>query len=118
MSAWQRANGVFKPLPDFDWDEYWNPSEGAKRTITDKVLAELFQDGRRLLAKANAVALLKEAGYSQASAYWALDLDGRFKEHLILSCDQKDTNAPLPSLRAPSPPQGERARVRGCFVAI
>ncbi len=82
MSAWQRANGVFKPLPDFDWDEYWNPPEGAKKTVTDKVLAELFQAGRRLLSKANAVALLKEAGFSQASAYWALDLDGRFKEHL------------------------------------
>lgn len=75
-SAWERNFGEFKPLVDFDFDLYYNPPDDAKGgEITEKVMAELFQEGKRRMLRKIAVAELKEKGYSQANAYRATETE-------------------------------------------
>jgi len=57
---------------------------GRQRAITEDVLAELFQHGKRLLARKHAVEILaQEYGYAQPTAYRALSADGKFAERLV-----------------------------------
>lgn len=84
-SAWHRRNGEFLACPDFDFDEWHNPPENGRRGITEADMDAVFQGGRRALAKKHATAELKAAGFSQATAYRALDTEaGKFKDRLTV----------------------------------
>ena len=80
-SAWERRNGLFVPVTDFDWDTFDAPEKDAREVITEADVAEIFENGA--LTKGEAVKQLESnTGASQASCYRALKLGGRFARHL------------------------------------
>jgi hypothetical protein len=82
-SAWERRNGLFAPVTDFDWDTFDSPHADDRVTITADDLAEIFENGAKQLRKAEAVKALQaltEAG--RTACYDALKLDGRFANQL------------------------------------
>jgi hypothetical protein len=82
-SAWERRNGLFAPVIDFDWQTFDAPNSDRRQTITETHVAEVFADGP--LSKTEAAKRLQEStGASKATAYRALDLNGRFRKHLGL----------------------------------
>ena len=82
-SAWERRNGLFAPVFDFDWKAFDAPDRDRRQTIKETDVAEVFADGP--LPKNKAAKRLQEnTGASKATAYRALDLNGRFKKHLQL----------------------------------
>ena len=81
-TAWERRNGLFAPVADFDWTEFDRPA-GDRPTVTEADVAEVFQHGKRSVRKAEAVAELQEhTGAGKSACYNALKLDGRFARHL------------------------------------
>ncbi len=81
-SAWTRRNGLFAPVPDFDWEEFHAPTAN-RSTITADDVAAALAHGERAVTKQDAVkALMDATGCGQAAAYGALKNDGRFKDHL------------------------------------
>ena len=82
-TVWERGNGIFKPVENFDWSELNNPGE-PRKAITEVDLAALFGNGSRQLAKSHAVqSLMDQTGCKQSAAYAALKLNGRFASHLF-----------------------------------
>jgi len=82
-SAWERRNGLFVPVHDFDWDTFDNPHKDDRVTITADHLTEIFENGEKQLTKADAVRALQtltEAG--RTACYNAVRLDGRFAKNL------------------------------------
>ena len=82
-SAWERRNGLFAPVSEFDWDTFENPHKDDRVTITADDLATVFENGEKQLTKADTVRALQwltEAG--RTACYDALKLDGRFATHL------------------------------------
>jgi hypothetical protein len=49
-----------------------------KRTVSRKDMADIFQQGGRMLTRTKAVAALKQLGFGKTAAYSALSMDGRF----------------------------------------
>jgi hypothetical protein len=81
-TAWQRRNGLFAPVADFDWTEFDRPASD-RPTVTEADVADVFQHGQRSVRKAEAVADLQErTGAGKSACYNALKLDGRFAGHL------------------------------------
>ena len=80
-SAWERRNGLFAPVADFDWDTFDVPEKDKREVITESDIAALFEDGP--LSKGDAVKQLEaNTGASRASCYRVLDPKGRFAKHL------------------------------------
>src|SRR4029453_11948628 len=42
-SAWERRDGLFAPVTDFDWDNFDNPHADDRVTITADHMAEIFE---------------------------------------------------------------------------
>ena len=82
-SAWERANGLFAPVPDFDWDEFDNPNRDERVTITETHMATVFDRGAKEFTKPEARdALMELTGAGRSAAYAALDTNGRFASRL------------------------------------
>jgi hypothetical protein len=81
-SAWKRDTASFHPIVDFAWDEYDNPPEESRKVVTLETMAAVFGNGTRTLRLKNAVGALEEEGFSTATAYRVLKLDGQFAQHL------------------------------------
>jgi hypothetical protein len=80
-SAWERRNGLFAPVSDFDWDAFDAPEKDAREVITESDVAAIFENGA--LTKGEAVKQLQSnTGASQASCYRVLKPGGRFARHL------------------------------------
>ena len=82
-SAWERRNGLFALVSDFDWDTFDNPNQNDRVTIAPEDMATIFEDGEKQLTRTEAVKALRvltEAG--RTACYNALKLDGRFTAHL------------------------------------
>lgn len=79
-SVWERCNGLFTPVHEFDWESFDDP-EKEKREITPAIMAEVF--GNEELTPSEARARLMARGFKQSTAYKALSLTGRFKSHLF-----------------------------------
>jgi hypothetical protein len=82
-SAWERRNGLFAPVSDFDWNIFDNPKD-ERVSITADALATIFGGGQKQLTKTEAVKAMQtltEAG--RTACYNALKLDGRFAANLI-----------------------------------
>src|SRR5580700_5072634 len=65
-SAWERCNGLFTPVQDFDWDafEYQRRDEKVDYRVVGEIVEEL--DGA---TKAQIVAQLQKRGASKPAAY-------------------------------------------------
>lgn len=85
-SAWERRNGLFVAVADFDFETFDAPEKDAREIITEADVAAIFETGA--LTKGEAVkALQSNTGAHQASCYRALKPGGRFARHL---CFEKD----------------------------
>jgi hypothetical protein len=81
-SAWERRNGLFVPVQDFDWKTFEGDGE-KRRTVSLDDLDTLFDGGKRQLARNTAVEqLMEQASLGKTACYQALKLDGKFKNHL------------------------------------
>lgn len=86
-TAWHRRNGLFEACPDFDWKEWRAGSAGGgskkRHAVELEDLAEIFEDGEKVLSKNDAVkALTRLEGIGRSAAYAAIKPDGRFGDHL------------------------------------
>jgi hypothetical protein len=82
-SAWERRNGLFAPVHDFDWDTFDNPRADDRVTITADDMAEVFDDGNKELLRADAAKALRSVtGAGRTACYSALKPDGRFARQL------------------------------------
>jgi hypothetical protein len=78
-SVWERRNGIFAPVPEFDWDTFDHP-EGERREITAAIMAEVFGDEE--LTRSEAKDRIMAKGFGSAAAYRALESSGRFSSNL------------------------------------
>ena len=90
-SAWQRAEGTFTRVEDFEWDTY---EKGECKARESKVqvehIQELFENGELWLTRPQAVDRLgKIAKVRRTTAYNALKLNGRYADHLRQRDDGK-----------------------------
>jgi hypothetical protein len=84
-SAWERRNGLFVPVSDFDWKSFEGDGE-KRRTVNPEDLDTLFEGGKRQLNRNTAVAELMELTMlGKTACYQALKLDGKFGERLFQS---------------------------------
>jgi hypothetical protein len=82
QTAWARRNGLFAPVPEFDWKQFGKP-ESSRKSITVGDMAEVFAGGQLSLPIGGAAKSLMEiTGCGQSAAYGALKPDGRFEGHL------------------------------------
>ncbi|MBI4657870.1 MAG: hypothetical protein HY735_03295 [Verrucomicrobia bacterium] len=82
-SAWYRRNGLFLPCSEFDWQEFDDPSTENAAMITKGHLDRLFNNGKRTLVRKHAAEELEAISHCKKPAcYNALNLNGRFKNHL------------------------------------
>jgi DnaB-like helicase N terminal domain/AAA domain len=80
-SAWERRNGLFTPVTDFDWDTFDAPEKDSRELITETDVREVLEHGA--LTKAEAAKQLESnTGAHRTSCYRALRPDGRFGRHL------------------------------------
>jgi hypothetical protein len=81
-SAWERRNGLFVPVENFDWKVF--DADGEKRrTVNLDDLDALFEGGKRQLARNAAVdQLMEQTSLGKTACYQALKQDGKFGEHL------------------------------------
>jgi AAA domain-containing protein/CHC2-type zinc finger protein len=82
-SAWERRNGLFAPVRDFDWEAFDAPEKDRRELISETDVAAIFRNGE--LRKAEAVKRLQSnTGAHRASCYRALEPNGRFARHLVV----------------------------------
>jgi hypothetical protein len=82
-TVWERGNGIFKPVENFDWSEL-NSNCEKRKTVTETELAALFDNGSRNLTRKHAIQCLQDqTGCKQSTAYNALKQNGRFASHLM-----------------------------------
>ncbi len=81
-SAWERRNGLFVPVQDFDWKTFDGDGE-KRRTVSLDDLDTLFEGGKRQLARNAAVAqLIEQTELGKTACYQALKQDGKFAQNL------------------------------------
>ena len=84
-SAWGRRNGLFAPVPEFEWDNFDNQHKDDRVTISADDLAEVFGNGEKEMTRADAAKALQAlTGAGRTACYDALKSDGRFTKHLHL----------------------------------
>jgi hypothetical protein len=82
-SIWERRNGVFLPVTDFDWAGFDGGGE-KRQTVTLEDLDTLFEGGKRQLARQRAVEeLMEQTGLGKSVCYTVLKADGRFAANLV-----------------------------------
>jgi AAA domain/CHC2 zinc finger len=78
-SAWERRNGLFAPVSDFDWNAFDDPPR-ANELISESVMEAVFEDGP--LTRGEAVKRIRQfTDASQSGAYKAIN--DRFKSRLL-----------------------------------
>jgi hypothetical protein len=80
-TAWERRNGLFAPVADFDFDAFDAPEKDRREIITEADVRAVFENGA--LTKAEAAKQLESnTGAHRTSCYRALEPRGRFGKHL------------------------------------
>jgi hypothetical protein len=80
-SAWERRNGLFVPVSVFDWDAFDALKSDKRELITEADVRAVFDNGA--LTKTEAAKQLENnTGAHRTTCYRALELDGRFGNHL------------------------------------
>jgi hypothetical protein len=82
-TAWERRNGLFDPVPGFDWQAFDGRGD-PRRTITEEDLETLFHGGKRTMPRKEAAKELQDlTGLKNAACYNALKTeDGRFSHRI------------------------------------
>jgi energy-coupling factor transporter ATP-binding protein EcfA2 len=82
--AYERRNGMFKPLPwtEAQFDAWYAGETAERKVISEALLRELLADGRRC-RRSLLVSELMEHGFARPTAYAALAPDGRFADLLV-----------------------------------
>jgi hypothetical protein len=76
-SAWERCDGLFEPVADFDWQSFDAPEKDRRAVITEADVRAVFEIGA--LTRTEAREALEEiTGASRASIFRALNPKGRF----------------------------------------
>jgi len=82
-SAWERRNGLFAPVIDFDWGAFDAPEKDRREIISETDVRAVLENGA--LTKAEAAKKLEaNTGAHRTSCYRALEADGRFAKHLLV----------------------------------
>jgi hypothetical protein len=81
-SAWERRNGLFVSVENFDWQGFDNPEPGSDSGISTRQMQILFESGP-LKRKQAVERLIEITGRKKSQCYDALKLDGRFSKHLV-----------------------------------
>jgi hypothetical protein len=82
-SAWERRNGLFAQVHDFDWDTLDNAHSDDRVIITADDMVEVFDSGQKRLTRADAAKALRTlTGAGRTACYNALKLNGRFAKQL------------------------------------
>ena len=78
-SAWERRNGVFVPVADFDFDAFDNPG-GERVCIRLEDIEEVFEGGRKAMTRSQAAKAIEDAtGAKRSASYNALK---KYASHL------------------------------------
>jgi len=76
-SAWERRNGLFAPVDQFEWAEFDGDGKQEKKVVTEDHIREVFDGGNTRMKLAEAVKKLqKVASIGRSGAYKALRLAG------------------------------------------
>ena len=82
-SAWNRANGAFESIPDFDWHEFDNPGDPDRRKVTEDMILQVF-DGEKELKPAGIAKKLKTIfQVGESTSYRAIGEDGYLRSMLM-----------------------------------
>jgi hypothetical protein len=82
-SVWERRNGLFVPINDFDWKTFEGDGE-KRRGVTLEDLEALFESGKRQIAKHIAVTeLMVQTGLAKSACYQALQPGGKYSLNLF-----------------------------------
>ena len=80
-SAWERRNGLFAPVQDFDWDAFDAPEKDRRELISESDVRAVLQ-GRSLSPAEAAKELESQTAAHRVTCYRALKPNGRFGRHL------------------------------------
>jgi hypothetical protein len=88
-SVWERRNGLFAPVEDFNWDDFDSGGKQPRKEVTEAHIREVFENGNaRMMLKSAAEKLQEVADVGRTVAYEALKLeDGEFSP---LLCRRED----------------------------
>jgi AAA domain-containing protein len=76
-SAWVRKNGLFEPLPEFDWKQFDKPPE-ERKVIRPEHIKEVLE-GKGTISKARAAEVLMAiTEMGKSACYEAFKADGKF----------------------------------------
>ncbi len=88
-SVWERRNGLFAPVENFDWETFDGAGSKPKKGVTEQHIRDVFDDGDSfMLLKAAAEKLQDVAGVGRTVAYEALKVEGG--EFSRLLCRRED----------------------------
>ncbi|MSU50389.1 MAG: hypothetical protein EXS37_15110 [Opitutus sp.] len=88
-SVWERRNGLFSPVEDFNWDTFDGGGKSPKKEVTEAHIREVFENSNaRLLLKSAAEKLQEVADVGRTVAYEALKIEGG--EFSRLLCRRED----------------------------
>jgi hypothetical protein len=79
-SAWERRNGLFSPVIDFDWDSFDTPRKPSRSAISVDDIRRVFDGGRELTRPQLRDALMDTTGRERSQAYDAIS---KFRDHLV-----------------------------------
>lgn len=89
-TAWERREGGFSPIPDFDWEEYADAGRHERaRAVQPEHIQRAFKPGEEL-RPADAVERLQAlAGVGRSAAYEALKIPGPYSYLIEKDCGGK-----------------------------
>jgi energy-coupling factor transporter ATP-binding protein EcfA2 len=89
-TAWERTEGGFLPVIDFDWEEYENAGKRERgRSVTSEHIIRAFGDDPELKVSEAAARLQPLANVGRSAAYEALKVPGPFSDILEKTEDGK-----------------------------
>ena len=105
-SAWERRNGLFAPVHNFNWDTFDNPRSDERVTVTADDMVEIFDNGRKQLTRADAAKALQTlTGAGRTACYTALrrmdDLQAILSKLTAYSHGNSSHFCPLASANSP-----------------
>jgi hypothetical protein len=88
-SAWERRNGLFAPVENFNWNDFDGGGKPEKKGVTEEHIREVFDNGNVRMKLGAAQKKLQEvADVGRTTAYNALKTEGG--EFSRLLCERED----------------------------